>query len=122
MLCPLPKGRDHSFRVGEAVVAEQPSQQTDRLFADQKLSVHDHVELAGAARLQLGFDAEGFFDLGGETRRLGLVASAHAVKNGDIHGHDFFFPRLHACWLGAHELREFEATPCSLARSSRCST
>ena len=52
--------------------ANAPSDHVPTAFGDPPAG-RDHVELAGAARLRDGFDAEALPDAGHETRDLGLL-------------------------------------------------
>ena len=55
------------------------------LARGDRLAVGDDVELAALADLDRDLDAELGVDLGGETRRPGLIASSRAVEDAHVH-------------------------------------
>ena len=51
----------------------------DGVLAEDHFAVDDDVEYSAGARNELGVDAAVVLDRGGQTGRLGLVVSLHAV-------------------------------------------
>ncbi len=68
--------RENLVVLGEAV---------DRMFAEDHLTVDHDVEDASTSLDESALDAVVILDGGGQTGRLGLVVSLHAVGDGDIH-------------------------------------
>jgi hypothetical protein len=83
-LHPRPDRRDHLCLVRPAAAEEL--REHVALAAGEALVVGEDLELARAARLEACFEAEGFLDEGGETRRARPVASRRAVDDPDDHG------------------------------------
>jgi hypothetical protein len=75
--------------LGNAAVSEQPAPKADALLGDDRLAVGEHFKLAGTAPLQARFQAEFLANEGGETRRLGLIASGGAMLDNNVHSRHF---------------------------------
>ena len=83
---------DDVVLVGEALLAEQALHDAGTLLGRDQLVAEQDVELAPVARFVRRRQPEALrLDLGGETRRPRLVASAIAVQDEDLVAH-FFAP------------------------------
>ena len=88
----LAKRLDDVVFVGEALLAEQALDDARLLLGRDQLISEQDIELAPVAGLVGCRESELFgLDLGGETRRPRLVASAIAVQDEDLVAH-FFAP------------------------------
>ena len=83
---PLGKQFDHRFRIG--IARTEASGEQVAAARNDFLMIGGHIELAGLAGGEHGFDLQALLDEGGETRSLGLIVlSGGAVR--DFHGHGF---------------------------------
>lgn len=57
----------------------------DSMLAEDHVAIDNNVENAAGPLDERGVDIAVIFDCGGQTGRLGLIVSLHAVRDGDFH-------------------------------------
>jgi hypothetical protein len=90
---------DRLVLVGKLAPAEEPRQQSPAGLAYDDFVADEDVELPERPFVDLDLDAQALFQLGGETRRLGSVASDVAVEDPDVsHDHRVAHSASSAPW------------------------